>query len=499
MNIRAFCVAAFAVASAASAFPIAINPGTYTGRYYVDGAGPNHGALSFALAQGAHSVDDGTMIGGSAFAFSVDAAGQVTLTGSSAVSTGAGLRFNNATITIDPAGYAGAWGFSAYAPDLYAASAARDFVVIPDLLYTLDAGSFIGSSAFIFKVTATGQIASISSASATASGNRLTFRTASVAVDVGGFVGRYIVGPLHALTSGSQSFTLVPDLAYSLDDGSAIGGSSLVFQLDPAGQVSGAVTPTGAGSAVGGKLVFGNIHVGVDPGGYAGTYQIGSGVPLSGSSDVVLIPGLATVLSALGTAATFTPSPAGVTPPSLTLAGATFGLTILRPTVTAISPPALAQGANAAPVTITGTRFASGAKLTFSAAGVTAANVIVVSATQLTAAVTVASNAAPGAVDVTVSSGGLAGTGAALLTITTLQALPASFSAQATALAPTVAAPLTAGVTAAVALAPTNPVAARAILAIELQAVLAAPALGLMTQAAADALAASLRGLIAAI
>ena len=123
----------------------------------------------------------------------------------------------------------------------------------------------------------------------------------------------------RVLVSGSNNFLLVRDLVYSLDDGTAVGGSALSFFVDATGKVSGAVVPAGAGSAVNGALVLGNITIAVDPGAYTGQYRLGGGDFLSGRSNVVQIPGLVTNVNAGGQAAYFTPATSGITPPSVVL------------------------------------------------------------------------------------------------------------------------------------------------------------------------------------
>ncbi len=74
------------------------------------------------------------------------------------------------------------------------------------------------------------------------------------------------------------------------------------------------------------------------------------------------------------------------------------------PTVASTSPSSFAQGATAQNVTVTGTKFVSGAVVTVSGSGVTVNSTTFVSATQLTANLTVASTATPGARNVTVTN-----------------------------------------------------------------------------------------------
>ncbi|HEY7135452.1 MAG TPA: hypothetical protein VIB48_10315 [Acidimicrobiia bacterium] len=95
----------------------------------------------------------------------------------------------------------------------------------------------------------------------------------------------------------------------------------------------------------------------------------------------------------------------GTTPTVLTVPGT------VAPTVTALNPASLPQGAANQTVTVTGTGFATGATVAFSGTGVIVNSVTVNSPTQLTLNVSVAATAALGARDVTVTNaGGLAGT-----------------------------------------------------------------------------------------
>ena len=90
------------------------------------------------------------------------------------------------------------------------------------------------------------------------------------------------------------------------------------------------------------------------------------------------------------------------------------------PTVTAVSPDTLGQGATAVSVTVTGTNFAKGATVSFSGSGVTAGTAVVSSSTTLTVPVTVSASAATTARDVTVTNtDSLAGTKSGGLTIAT--------------------------------------------------------------------------------
>ena len=75
-----------------------------------------------------------------------------------------------------------------------------------------------------------------------------------------------------------------------------------------------------------------------------------------------------------------------------------------KPTLTAVDPDNLGQGATDQDLTLTGTGFQDGATVSFSGTGITVNDVTFVNATTLTANVTIAGNAATGARNVTVTN-----------------------------------------------------------------------------------------------
>lgn len=65
-------------ATTATALPVHIDPGAYTGRYKVQGSGFTSGPSDYDLAPGDYSVELGASIGGSSFLFTVGPTGDVT-------------------------------------------------------------------------------------------------------------------------------------------------------------------------------------------------------------------------------------------------------------------------------------------------------------------------------------------------------------------------------------------------------------------------------------
>jgi len=192
-------------------------------------------------------------------------------------------------------------------------------VLVPGLEYSLDTGAAIGGSAFSFAVDGAGQVSTTSPA-ALGSGTTLALNNVSVTINPASYTGLYSLSATvgHPFVSGGQTVVLVPALSYSIDNGSSIGGSALVFGLDAAGRI-GAITPPTAATGSASTLVFGNVAVSVNPGTYAGTYLLGGYRSLTGPATPVLIPELVTTLAAGGSAAFVTPHPTGVTPASATL------------------------------------------------------------------------------------------------------------------------------------------------------------------------------------
>ena len=168
---------------------------------------------------------------------------------------------------------------------------------------------------------------------------------------------------------------------------------------------AGAITFTGTGFVTGATITIGGPSNGV----------AASNITVNGGTSMT-----ATVKAAAN-------APSGaysvlVVDPDLTTAVCTGCLTVIAPpTLASLSPPSLAKGAKKVPVTLSGTGFATGAKVK-GPAGATFTNVVVVNATTITAIATVSSTATVGTnLAVTVTNNAAAGYGKAradLLTIT---------------------------------------------------------------------------------
>jgi hypothetical protein len=193
------------------AFPITIDPGAYTGRYFIviDGTWKQYtGRTVVELSVNRHCIDTGAFAGPSGFCFTVDAAGQVTSVSPSAAAAGVGstLRFANVSITIDPRQYTGRYFLSSHygIPPYTPFTGLQTVVLIPALGYWVDTGAFVGSSlassGFSFTLDAAGQVTSVSpSAAAAGVGSTLRFANVGITIDPGGYTGEYYLSSHYGI------------------------------------------------------------------------------------------------------------------------------------------------------------------------------------------------------------------------------------------------------------------------------------------------------------
>jgi YVTN family beta-propeller protein len=193
--------------------------------------------------------------------------------------------------------------------------------------YGIDNGNTAGNSVFGFTVDQSGQVVNISNpASASANGSTLTLKNTTITINPQQYPGGYYLNSHRHTNSpadtGVKSFVVIPGLYDSIDNGSfaaAVGAySNLGFVVGGDGQIN-SIAPSASATANGNVLILGNVPVRVDPTTYSGTYTLGGITGLSGKVNTFLIPGLATVVYALGQAAYVVPSASGVNPSSVTL------------------------------------------------------------------------------------------------------------------------------------------------------------------------------------
>jgi hypothetical protein len=253
------------------------------------------------------------------------------------------LAANASAINIDPAGYTGRYILSG--PGVPATSfVGPQILPLADGSYAIDTGANVccalnASSSFEVTVSGnlivavTNQVTSAASGAAVGSGSTLTFNTVAVDFDPGVYSGRYfLTSHDRQELQGAQSLQLIPDLEYSLDDGSFITvsgvASDFLFALDAAGDITVGVTgDTGAAAVASGTtLGFNSVTLSVDPGSYAGSYASSADAvdPLTGQQAIAFIGGLTAYLIVAGDAEYFVPGSA-----SLAFSGGeTFSLSV---------------------------------------------------------------------------------------------------------------------------------------------------------------------------
>src|SRR5438128_2001633 len=141
------------IAAAPRSEAVTIQPGAYTGRYYINGVGgPYFGNQTIALAAGMYFLDLGAEIGGSGFSFDVDGGGNVgnVTPAVSASALGDTITFNMTPIDIAAGAYAGRYFLSIFGTSVEYHGNATNLVVVPGLMYTLDDGAEGANTGFIF-------------------------------------------------------------------------------------------------------------------------------------------------------------------------------------------------------------------------------------------------------------------------------------------------------------------------------------------------------------
>ena len=258
------------VASSSFAFPITIDPGAYTGRYFVfppsapliELSGLS-GPQTVDLPPGTSHIDTGASIGGSAFPVDIDGSGNITNIPNTAAATQTGpssLRFNTVTISINVQNFTGGYALSSEQfvyPTIDYGN--RNVVLVPGLAYSLDDGSEISGSALAFALDANGNVTvpAMWAGAASGAGSVLTLSNVDVQITTT-FSGTYRVGSGSYVT-GSGPIVLIPTLLTSVNAGdvhvvdiapglcqvtpatAALSGSTFTFQVLQPGPTCGPV------------------------------------------------------------------------------------------------------------------------------------------------------------------------------------------------------------------------------------------------------------------
>jgi len=213
--------------------PIVVDPGAYTGTYFLLGHAENRTAQTFELIRGLSVYVDN--YSGSRFSFEVTAGGTVgrISNGTAATANNNMLAFNNTAIAVDPQAYAGAYSLLGHPATI----GRGNFVVIPGLQVYFDNGFL---DRFRFHVDATGSIVKVeNSVAAIASGNVLRLNNVCLSIDPGTYAGLYWVHLPQGHT-GLANITVVPGTNYYI----GVGQPFTRFYAHPEG-VSQSLSVTG--------------------------------------------------------------------------------------------------------------------------------------------------------------------------------------------------------------------------------------------------------------
>ncbi|MEM9069005.1 MAG: hypothetical protein AAGE52_10895, partial [Myxococcota bacterium] len=238
-------------------------------------------------------------------------------------------------VAVDPGEYDGQWRADG-----------GSFVTGPQSV-DLATGSHtiqVGSVGFFTIEVDAGGVVVVPNNSAVGGPNQLTFNTIDVVVDPAAFDGQWTIsrGEPANFASGVRTATVVVDTAAQVAVGSAGG---FTFSANTAGDVA-----TSAVSAIGGlgTLTFNTVDVVVDPGSYAGLWNMSRGEPANFAAGVrtaTVVPGVGSRI-AVGTfgAVDFTADGGGVVTPANPVS-AIGGLNAINlNTVTVVIDPAAFGG-----------------------------------------------------------------------------------------------------------------------------------------------------------
>src|SRR4051812_2165004 len=134
---------------------VTVNPGSYSGRYRVNGTF-GAGVTQLDLPAGTFEFDDGYAISGSSFTFAVDGSGNVT-TSFPAAHGGAGtLTIDNVTVHVAPGTYP--YAYCPTAGSTTGLTGAQNLSLIAGLTYGLDDCAFLANSNFLYSLDSFGNV-----------------------------------------------------------------------------------------------------------------------------------------------------------------------------------------------------------------------------------------------------------------------------------------------------------------------------------------------------
>lgn len=287
---------------------VTIDPAAYSASWDIQGILPfGTGARAVALVPGtsyvAH-VGGGGNFGSVWFSVASDATvTPITLAmvpDSSSATGGAGrMTFKTTTIDIDPADFEGSWNVERI---VGFGSGARAVTLVPGTNYVAHAGGVGNLGSVFFAVAADGTVTPIAlsgapdNAAAFGGAHRLTFKTATVAVDPAAFTGSWNVERVGATGTGPRALILVKGTNYAAHVGGVGNFGVVFFSVDGGGVVTpidGSWLPTNAWATGGSRtLTFKNTTLTVDPAAYTGTWRLWAITPmLTGVQSITVVPG----------------------------------------------------------------------------------------------------------------------------------------------------------------------------------------------------------------
>jgi hypothetical protein len=337
IHLLTLFVTIFCLSSWASAHSITVDPGSYAGKWYINGDESSFeytGSANIDLVTGTHNIQVDTY---GTFEIYINDNGMVTVNnGIYAVGSQNRLTFNTTELNVNPNGYQGylkiGLGTVLGTPDGFE-NETLSANLVPGFDYIF---SVAYHSDFLIHIDEFGNVTSDNPAAAICSGNTLTLKTTLLNVKPNGYVGKLKVanGPDFGWSAGDPdevlSELIVPGLAYQFDIALY---SNFRFHISADGKVI-SDNPTAATTSED-TITFNTIKLNVDNEGNSVNWFIHNGPggdilgPKSGSDSVLIVPVEKYYLNAGGVQKFIYPqSNCSVTPSTISGSGFTLNLSI---------------------------------------------------------------------------------------------------------------------------------------------------------------------------
>jgi hypothetical protein len=191
---------------------VLVDPAAYTGSWRIGLVNDwTSGAKALTLVPSSrYSVNIGSW-GEIHIAVSADGTTSLPFNPDAATASGSTVTFRNVSVLIDPAAYAGQWRVGLVRDW---GTGPTTMVLVPSNNYEVQVGVWGG---FQFTLAANGTISIPGGGSAAAiNGSTLTLNNTTLNIDPGAYAGTWFLERAHAVGTGAQSLTLVPDIRYRL-------------------------------------------------------------------------------------------------------------------------------------------------------------------------------------------------------------------------------------------------------------------------------------------